>query len=349
MSSLSPMLPLRHRQFDFFIADIFDNVPIKDEMITMEHPFFSLGTRPDLKKLTYEQGDNRVDVIPSSLGMPTIFDKDILLYCGSAVMREIREGRQPSRTLRTSPLDILVVSNREKNGKAYKTLLDGFNRLRGCTINTTFGSEGNTKGFGFIEDFEIIRSQRVKGRITGLNVTLSKWYYESIIAQNVLTIHPEYFQIRKSIDRRFYEIARKHCGRKREWAISLEKLHKKTGSRSALKKTRFNVRELVKSNHLPEYLVSFNAEKDMVRFRYRGKVKASTEEQTDLFGDTPPKIPAQIPPDLLDDVRKVVGVGADYYQLWDEWKNWKGSKNAQDMRGAFIGFCQTKVAKMMRA
>ena len=94
--------------------------------------------------------------------------------------------------------------------------------------------------------------------------------------------------------------------------------------------------------------MSFNAEKDIVNFRYRGKVRADKEEQDELFRDTPPRIPTQIPPDLLDDVRKVVGVGADYYQLWDEWRNWKGSKNAKDIRGAFIGFCQTKVAKMMK-
>uniref|UniRef100_UPI001583636F replication initiator protein A n=1 Tax=Candidatus Williamhamiltonella defendens TaxID=138072 RepID=UPI001583636F len=39
-----------------------------------------------------------------------------------------------------------------------------------------------------------------------------------------------YFRIRKAIDRRLYEIARKHCAHQGEFTIALEKLHLKTGS-----------------------------------------------------------------------------------------------------------------------
>ena len=39
------LLPDRHPNLDFFVLDIADAVP-KDDMATMEHPLFSLATKP---------------------------------------------------------------------------------------------------------------------------------------------------------------------------------------------------------------------------------------------------------------------------------------------------------------
>ena len=72
-----PLLPDRHPQKDFFILDISDVVP-KDDMASMEHPLFSLATKPDMRHLEYRGGDNRLKIVPSGVGLPTIFDKDIL-------------------------------------------------------------------------------------------------------------------------------------------------------------------------------------------------------------------------------------------------------------------------------
>ena len=61
-----PLLPDRHPQKDFFILDISDVVP-KDDMASMEHPLFSLATKPDMRMALYqragldERDDNRVD------------------------------------------------------------------------------------------------------------------------------------------------------------------------------------------------------------------------------------------------------------------------------------------------
>ena len=48
----------------------------------------------------------------------------------------------------------------------------------------------------------------------------------------VLTLHRDYFRLRKPLERRMYELARKHCGKQDEWSISLELLRKKCGSAS---------------------------------------------------------------------------------------------------------------------
>ena len=45
------LLPDRHPQKDFFILDIADVVP-KDDTASMEHPLFSLATKPDMHEHT---------------------------------------------------------------------------------------------------------------------------------------------------------------------------------------------------------------------------------------------------------------------------------------------------------
>ena len=42
------LLPDRHPNLDFFVLDIADAVP-KDDMASMEHPLFSLATKPRSK------------------------------------------------------------------------------------------------------------------------------------------------------------------------------------------------------------------------------------------------------------------------------------------------------------
>jgi len=72
------LLPIRHPQKDFFVLDIQDVLP-KDDLASMEHPLFSLATKPDMRHLEYRSGDNVLKIMPSGIGLPTIFDKDILI------------------------------------------------------------------------------------------------------------------------------------------------------------------------------------------------------------------------------------------------------------------------------
>ena len=53
-----PLLPDRHPTADFFICDVLDAIP-KDDMASMEHPIFSLSTRPDRRILSYEHNGHQ--------------------------------------------------------------------------------------------------------------------------------------------------------------------------------------------------------------------------------------------------------------------------------------------------
>ena len=73
------LLPQRHLQRDFFVLDIADVVP-KDDTASMEHPLFSLATKSDMRHLSYEGGGVRLEIRPSYTGLPTIKDKDVLIF-----------------------------------------------------------------------------------------------------------------------------------------------------------------------------------------------------------------------------------------------------------------------------
>ncbi|MDO8303183.1 MAG: replication initiator protein A, partial [Sedimentisphaerales bacterium] len=80
LSRRGTLLPDRHSGGDFFVCDILDALP-KDDMASMEHPIFSLSTKPDLRVLSYSHNDVQITVVPSVKGLATLFDKDILIYC----------------------------------------------------------------------------------------------------------------------------------------------------------------------------------------------------------------------------------------------------------------------------
>jgi len=77
---------------DFFICDLPWAWP-KDDMASMEHPLFTLATRPDRRILRYAHGEATIEVTPSVKGLATIHDKDVLIYCVSQLMAALNEGR----------------------------------------------------------------------------------------------------------------------------------------------------------------------------------------------------------------------------------------------------------------
>ena len=190
------------------------------------------------------------------------------------------------------------MTNRKTNGEGYRLIKNSINRLTGSMIRTNIktGHIRQEEMFHILESAKFIESERIKGRLVSMEITLSDWLYNSLVSKQVLTIDREYFRLRKSIDRRLYEIARKHCGNKNEWVVSLETLHSKTGSRDVLAKFRAAVKLLEKQDHLPEYKVSYNREYDQVTFTNRTVKQLDKPKQGEL--DLPP---AEIPPDMVEE------------------------------------------------
>lgn len=325
------LLPERHPQADFFLCDIFQAAP-KDDLATMEHPVFSLATRPDLRILNYRHNDVEITVTPSVRGLATIHDKDILIYCISQLMAGVNAGRAVGRTLQLRAHDLLVSTNRETSGDGYARLVAAFERLAGTRITTNIATGGieTTRGFGLIEAWEIVRKTR-GGRMVSVAVTLSDWLYRAVLARSVLTISRDYFRLRKPLERRVYELARKHCGRQPEWCVKIETLHLKSGSASPLRVFRRMIRDMIAADILPDYLLE-EAPGDILRV-------------TPRRAPAPPGAGLPLSPETLERAR-ARAPGWDVHALAAEWRAvWEASGRAplRSPDRAFLGWLKKRL------
>ena len=240
-------------------------------MASMEHPLFTLATRPDRRILRYAHGEATIEVTPSVKGLATIHDKDVLIFCVSQLMAALNAGRPTAPTLHLKAHDLLLATNRETSGDGYRRLREAFERLSGTRIVTNIETGGieSTRGFGLIDAWEILRKAK-GGRMILVTVTLSDWIYRSVLSKSVLTLHRDYFRLRKPLERRVYEIARKHCGRQAEWRIGLETLLQKSGSTSPRRVFRKMIRDMAEEDGLPDYTLALG-DGDLVRVRPRAK------------------------------------------------------------------------------
>ena len=280
--NLPPLLPDRHPNQDFFVCDILDAAP-KDDMGSMEHPMFSLSTKPDHRIRTYEHNGNTLTIAPGAYGLATIWDKDILIYCISQMVEALNRGREDvSRTVWVTAYDLLAATNRTTSGVGYRRLKAALERLQGTQITTNIMTNGQRviQGFSLIDSWKIVEKSPDDDRMVAIEITLSEWLYNAIKGREVLTISRDYFRLRKGIERRLYELARKHCGRQASWKISLELLHKKSGSGGTLKEFRRKIRNIAQTDHLPDYSMVYARDQDTVVFYARtgrGQLKQAAD------------------------------------------------------------------------
>ena len=318
---------------DFFVCDFFGAVP-KHDLASMEHPIFSLSTRPDRRILRYEHNDASITITPSVKGRATIFDADILIFCISQLMAALNAGRKTSRMLTLTAHDLLLATGREASGDSYRRLRDAFERLAGTRITTNIvtGEDEVTTGFGLIESWEIVRKTRA-GRMVSVSVTLSEWLYRAVLSKSVLTLNRDYFNLRRPLERRLYELARKHCGRQPDWRVSVSTLLKKSGSASPRRVFRAMVREIIRADSLPDYALS-EEEGDIIRISRRAVVVDPAEAP-------------QLRPETLDEARALLP-GADVYALEARWRAWWASSGKPRLGApdrAFLGWVKGRVGR----
>jgi len=327
------LLPDRHPQKDFFILDISDVVP-KDDTASMEHPMFSLATKPDMRHLLYKSGENSLEIIPSSLGLPSIKDKDILIFCISQLMHRKNRGEEIGKRVRFSARELMMATNRNTDGREYKRVEKAFQRLQGTQFKTSIrtGSKKEVRIFSLIDEGGYVMREEGEWRLDYCEVVLSDWFMRAIEANEVVSISEDYFRLRRPLERRIYEIARKHCGSQKRWHINLAKLQGKTGSNAPLKKFRLNIRQIIEGDHLPFYTLELTSD-DLVIFRPR-------QNRVTIAANI------VLPEWAEEKAREIArGKGWDYHALRANWMDFaheatrKGNppKNAG---AAFVAYCK---------
>ena len=324
------LLPDRHRQQDFFVLDIADVVP-KDDTASMEHPIFSLATKPDMRHLVYQNGENVLKILPSSYGLPTIMDKDILIFCISQLMHKKNRGEKIGKVVRFSARELLMATNRPIAGLTYKRLEHAFVRLSQTSFqsNIRTGDKREMRLFSLLESGSgFVYKDDDRFRLDYCEVILSDWIMRAIEGDEVVTISNDYFRLRRPLERRIYEIARKHCGAQKRWQIGLPKLQEKTGSNAPLKKFRLNLRQIIEDDHTPFYRIELTKD-DLVIFRPRD-IKRSIGKLV-------------IPAWAEERARQIAQEkGWDYHAIEAEWRAF--ANDPKDAGAAFVGFCKQKEA-----
>ncbi len=323
------LLPDRHPQRDFFVLDIADVVP-KDDTASMAHPIFSLATKPDMRHLVYQSENQKLEIMPSGIGLPTIFDKDILIFCISQLMHRKNRGEKIGKTVRFSARELMIATNRPTNNLSYDRLKSAFLRLSQTQFITNIrtGDRQETRFFSLLDSGSGFVFKEGKAmRLDYCEVILSNWLVRAIEGNEVVTISNDYFRLRRPLERRIYEIARKHCGNQKRWHIGLSKLQEKTGSNAPLKKFRLNIRQIIKDDHTPFYNIELTKD-DLVVFRPRQPEKKLAKGI---------KIPAW----AEERARQIAQEkGWDYHALEHEWLAF--ANNPKDAGAAFVGFCKQK-------
>src|SRR6202167_2486769 len=333
------LLPARHDKGDLFICDVADAV-LKDLVQQMEHPFYSLSKKPDTQIRRYEHNGNWLEIVPSVKGLATIYDKDILIYCISQLMGKLNRNEPVGPRVHITSYDLLRFTNRGTSGKDYNALCEAIARLAGTRITTNIksGGEEQRDTFGLIDASSIRRKHGLDGRLLWVEIKLSDWVFNAIRGEEVLSLHPDYFRLGKPLERRIYELARKHCGRQASWSISLETLLKKSGSQSSIKRFRQHVKHIAEHNHLPDYQLAFDEQSDMVLFTNRdGKW---VERLLPSDGETLPPLPSE-----AYEEGRAAAPGYDIHGLESEWREWwasSGKPKLDNPAAAFVGFCRSR-------
>lgn len=341
----SPLLPDRMQQADFFVCDIFDAAP-KGDMASMEHPVFSISTKPDLNERRYENGRAFVKVTPSIKGLATVHDRDILIFCISQIISALNEGREVGQTLRFRAFDLLTATNRGIDGRGYEQLRAAFERLAGTRIetNVTTGSVEVLDGFGLIDRYRIVRETR-DGRMQEVEVKLSDWVFNAVRSREVLTLHRNYFRLRKPLERRLYEIARKHCGAQADWSIGLDKLKYKCGSHSTDKEFKRLLTKIAEEDaahqHIPDYSLHIEGEKAVFTNRRTMPVLL----QDDGINRSISPLDAEVYHDA-----RACAPGWDVRHLEQEWRQWCTKEEIAPRRpdAHFLTFCRSWFEKRGR-
>jgi plasmid replication initiation protein len=238
-----------------------DDAPLKDERVLMEYPFFSLEKTPRFTPIVYQDGEDlQIRVEPGPKGLATIWDKGVLIYIGSLLNDRIERGQAHSPTVTFPARNCLMAIGWDASKGAYEAFKAALERLRQTSVYTTIKAGGFVEkgASGWIMGWRILEDERGDRRVmVGIEVTLNPWLYRAIVKdRRVLTLNPRYFHLTMALERRLYEIARKHCGQQKRWQIGLPRLAEKCGTASELKFFRRDLQKVIERARLPEYEIS---------------------------------------------------------------------------------------------
>ena len=329
----------KHPQGDLFVCDITDAI-LKDDLASMEHPFYSLSKKPDREPRRYAAKGQWIEFRPSIKGLPTIYDKDLIIYAISQLIAGMKDGRPISKRVLIDPYAFLVFAQRGTGGRDYDALCDCLDRIDGTRFRTNILFDGTrTDEWMGIIDGAKMRTDEETGKIKSLELKLSDVVISSVEEMDVLTLHRDYFRLSRPIERRIYEIARKSVGQEDRWSFRMDTLHRKSGSKGTLREFRRQMKPIIEGDYLPDYRIEQDEEGDLITFLNRNTMPAAQANARITAGTVLSRLGA----DVYDEARHVAP-GWDAHMLSEKFAVWwarTGKPLPSDADALFLTFCRS--------
>lgn len=245
------------QQLELFVLETLD-FSLKDEMEGMTLPIFAISQKAQ-KELFYDwvRHDGKVRMrIDAKAGRPTQHDKDLLIFVVSALMAEYNASGTVPDVLEIQTRHYLIGTERKDGGTQYAQFEQTLERIENLRVTTIEdqpdGTSDIARQFMFFGESEVkVRTET--GKVLAVRIPISNWLKGQITSKNVLTMTKDYFRLTGSLERRLYEICRKHCGKQGGWRVSFKVLHNLTGSGASLKRFKQSLIAIIESDVIPEY------------------------------------------------------------------------------------------------
>ena len=253
-------------QTDFFVPPIYD-VGTRDVRSLLDvAPFRLSKTQKRINDVIhYDLPDGEVVISSGIYGMASVFDYDLVLMATSHLteaMNRFRKGQgeMPGQVFRPHVGEVIKFIQKTEGGNQRKALVGALERLgtthvkikrqRMVKDRMVITDEGET----LIGPYRSITNEK-NGKVEYLEFKVADWLYKEITTNakpDILAVHPDYFKHESGYSRFIYRLARKAAGKDQAvWGFDL--IYKRSGTNSPFKEFSRSLREVIKSNDVPEY------------------------------------------------------------------------------------------------
>ncbi|UYY79623.1 replication initiator protein A [Sphingomonas sp. R1] len=235
---------------------------VRGERSVMDFPLFALSKKPQMEEIRYEFGDVKIQIKPSSMGIATMWDKEILIYVSSVIANRMQDLGESSREVKFNTHDFFRVTGVSRPSKRdYERFSDALARLQGTQIQTNIetGNRGTRGYFSWFSEAHSETRRLPDGtvQLESVRVMICDWLSRAITCDNrMYNYHSDYFKL-GSIERRIYELA--HCySDSGDYEVPLEYLASKIGSQAGTAKFRQQLKKVESEDRLPEYEIAIH-------------------------------------------------------------------------------------------
>lgn len=231
-------------------------------------PHFALSSG-DMKSRRFEFEGKFMEFIPGPLGLPTVRDFDILLYCtswlGNAVMQERHDD--VANFLEFEVDDFYKFSGRARGDERDNAFVQALDRLSTSFITTNtkpLNHNPARKSVPYIPEYKLTRDDSGKIKTVWLRIQVRLC---GLMRGNYKIVYDKSFFELSPVRRAIYMFVSLYCSQYEEdLTVTFAKLHQAVGATSPLRKFIAVIEEL-QEKPLPSFTSSINSSDETITFK----------------------------------------------------------------------------------